>query len=92
MSVERYSVEFHKLSRYAPSLVPNEETKVERFRDGLTPLILKMIIFMKVTDYTDMVHTTTMAEKGIRIAAANFVSRKQSASRSTSSTAIQETI
>ncbi|XP_062158844.1 uncharacterized protein LOC133866344 [Alnus glutinosa] len=47
MSVERYSAEFHKLSRYAPSLVPNEETKVERFCDGLMPLILKMIIFMK---------------------------------------------
>lgn len=80
MSVKRYSAEFQKLSRYAPTLVPDEETKAERFRDGLTPRILERIIYLQVTNYTDMVHTATMAEKGIRIAAADFVSRKRSAS------------
>jgi hypothetical protein len=80
MSVKHYSAEFQKLSKYAPSLVPDEETKVERFRDGLTLHILERIIFLKVTDYTDMVHTATMAEKGIGVAAADFVSRKRLAS------------
>jgi len=77
MSVERYSAEFQKLSRYALTLVPDEETKAERFRDGLTPRILERIIFLQVTNYTDMVHTTTMAEKGSRIATIDFVSRKR---------------
>jgi hypothetical protein len=74
MSIERYSTKFQKLSRYAPSLILDEETKAERFRDGLTLRILERIIFMKVMDYTDM------AKKRIRIAAADFVSRKRSAS------------
>jgi hypothetical protein len=56
---------FLKLSRYAPHLIPNEETKIERFRDGLSPRILERIIFLKVTDYAEMVHIATIAEKGI---------------------------
>jgi hypothetical protein len=65
MTVEQYSAEFLKLSRYAPHLIPNEETKAERFRDGLTPRIRERIIFLEVTNYFKMVHTATMAEKGI---------------------------
>jgi hypothetical protein len=37
MTVEQYSVEFQKLSRYAPHFIFDEETKAERFRDGLSP-------------------------------------------------------
>jgi hypothetical protein len=70
MSVEQYSAEFQKFSRYAPHLIPDEQTKAERFRDGLSPRILERIIFLKVTDYVDMVHTTTIVEKGIREATA----------------------
>jgi hypothetical protein len=33
-----------------------------------------------VMNYTDMVHMATMAEKGIRFASADFVSRKRLAS------------
>jgi hypothetical protein len=80
MSIEHYAAEFQKLSRYSPSLVPDEETKAKRFRDGLTPHILERIIFLKMTDFTDMVHTATMAEKRIRVAAADFVSKKRLAS------------
>jgi hypothetical protein len=46
MSVEQYSAEFQKLSRDAPHLIPDEETKAERFRDGLSPQILERIIFL----------------------------------------------
>ncbi|XP_062152035.1 uncharacterized protein LOC133860441 [Alnus glutinosa] len=80
MSVEKYSTEFLKLSRYAPRLIPDEETKIERFRDGLSPRILEKIIFLKVTDYVDMVHTATMAEEGIREATAYYNNRKRSLS------------
>jgi hypothetical protein len=61
MSVEQYSNEFQRLSRYAPNLIPDEELKVERFHDGLAPQILERIIFVKVTDYTEMVYVATMA-------------------------------
>jgi len=80
MSIEQYLAEFQKLSRYAPCLIPDEETKVERFRDGLAPRILERIIFVKVTNYTEMVHIATMAEKGIKTAATDYINRKLSMS------------
>jgi hypothetical protein len=78
MPVEQYSTEFQKLSRYAPYLIPDEETKVKRFCDGLVLRILEMIIFVKVTDYTKMVHIATMADEGIKTAVANYINRKWS--------------
>jgi hypothetical protein len=35
MTVEQYSTRFLELSRFAPNLVPNEESKAERFENGL---------------------------------------------------------
>jgi hypothetical protein len=70
MSVEQYSAEFLRLSRYALYLILDEETKVQKFRGGLMPRLLERIIFVKVVDYSEMVHVAIMAEKGIKTAAA----------------------
>jgi hypothetical protein len=51
MSVVQYADEFLKLSRYAPHLIPDEETKAERFRDGLSPQIREKIDFLEITNY-----------------------------------------
>ncbi|XP_062176061.1 uncharacterized protein LOC133881117 [Alnus glutinosa] len=83
MTVERYAVEFQKLSRYAPYLIPDEETKAERFRDGLTARIRERIIYLKIPSYVAMVHKTTLAEKGIREAAAEYASKKRTMSSGT---------
>jgi hypothetical protein len=80
MIVEQYSAEFLKLSRYAPHLILDEQTKAERFHDGLSPRIRERIIFLEITDYVKMVHTATMAKKGIREAAAYYINRKRSMS------------
>jgi hypothetical protein len=85
MTVEQYSAEFQKLSRYAPHLIPDEKTKAKRFRDGLSPRIRERIIFFKITDYVEMVGTVTMIEKGIREVAADYVNRKRSLSLGTPS-------
>lgn len=76
MSVEQYSAEFQKLSRYAPHLIPDEQTKAKGFHDGLLPRILEWVIVLNVTNYTEMVHVATMAEKGIREAAPDYMNRK----------------
>jgi hypothetical protein len=80
MTVERYAAEFQKLSRYAPYLILDEETKAERFRDGLIACIRERIIFLRYPSYVEMVHTATMAEKGIREAAAKYASKKRTMS------------
>jgi hypothetical protein len=85
MTVEQYSTEFQKLLRYAPHLIPDEETKAEKFRDGLSPQIRERIIFLKVTDYVEMVHIAIMAEKETREVAADYVNRKRSLSLGTPS-------
>jgi hypothetical protein len=77
MSSEQYSVEFLRLSRYAPYLIPDEETKVEKFRGGLLPQLLERIIFVKVADYSKMVHVTTMAEIEIKTTTVDYMSRKR---------------
>jgi hypothetical protein len=86
MLVEQYSAEFQRLSRYALNLIPDEESKAERFRDCIVPPILERIIFVKVTDYTEMVHVATMAKKGIKTTPANYISKKRSISVGTFST------
>jgi hypothetical protein len=48
-----------------------------RFCDGLSPQILERVIVLNVTDYTEMVHVATMAEKGIREEAADYMNRKR---------------
>jgi hypothetical protein len=83
MTVERYAAEFQKLSRYAPYLIPDEETKAERFRDGLSARIRERIIYLNITSYVEMVHTATLAERGIREAAAEYASKKRTMSSGT---------
>ncbi|XP_062144310.1 uncharacterized protein LOC133851756 isoform X3 [Alnus glutinosa] len=85
MSVEQYSAEFLRLSKYVPYLIPDEGTKVEKFRGGLALQILERIISVKVADYSEMVHVATMAEIGIKTAPADSMSRKRSTSVGTSS-------
>jgi hypothetical protein len=83
MSVEQYSAEFLRLSRYAPYLITNEGIKVKKFRGGLAPRILERVIFVKVANYSEMVHVSTMAEIGIKTVAADYMSRKRSMSAGT---------
>jgi len=86
MSVEQYSAEFMRLSRYAPYLIPDEGIKVEKFRGGLVPRILEWVIFVKVADYSEMVHVATMAEIRIKTATVDYMSRKRPMFARTSST------
>ena len=39
MSVEKYSLKFSMLSRYAPSLVSNPRDEMSRFLTGVTDLV-----------------------------------------------------
>jgi hypothetical protein len=80
MSIEQYSAKFLKLLRYVPHLIPDEQTKVEIFLDGLSSRIKERFTFLEITSYSKMLHTTTIPEKQIREVGANYVSMKQSMS------------
>jgi hypothetical protein len=83
MSVEQYSAEFLKLSWYAPHLIPDKQTKAERFLGILTPRIKERIAFLDINNYTKMVQTTSIAERGIKEAVADYMNRKRSMSSGT---------
>jgi hypothetical protein len=78
--VEQYSAEFLKLSRYAPHLIPNEQTKAERFLDNLSPRIKEIIAFLEITNFTKMVHIATVAKNGIKEADVGYMNMKRSMS------------
>jgi hypothetical protein len=81
MIVLQYSTEFLKLSRFASHLIPYEQTKAEKFCDGLIPHIREKIAILGIKDYFQMVHTANIAEKGIKEAAADYVQKKRSMSQ-----------
>lgn len=44
MTVEQYSARFMELARFAVNLIPDEESKAERFEHGLKPRIKERVI------------------------------------------------
>jgi hypothetical protein len=77
MTVEQYSARFIELARFAANLIPNEESKAERFGNGLNPHIKERVICLKIKDYARLVEVASLAERGIReLAAANDLKRR----------------
>jgi len=72
MTVEQYSARFIELARFAANLIPDEESKAERFENGLNPRIRERVICLEIKDYARLVEVASLAERGIReLAAAN---------------------
>lgn len=78
MTIEQYSTKFIELSKFAPNLIPNEETKAERFLDGLLLRIREKISFLEIKECTMMVNMTMIADRGIKEVTADYTERKRS--------------
>jgi hypothetical protein len=61
MMVEQYFARFLELSRFAPNLVPDEESKVERFENGLNSRIKGKVISHEIKDFTRLVDVASLA-------------------------------
>jgi len=77
MSVEQYFARFMELARFAANLIPDEESKAERFENGLNPRIKEMVICHEIKDYTKLVEIASLAERGIRESAAGNELKRQ---------------
>jgi hypothetical protein len=77
MTVEQYSAKFMELSRFALNLVPDEETKAERFQNGLNPRIKGKVICHKIKDFTELVDVASLAERSLNDAVAAFAHKKR---------------
>jgi hypothetical protein len=78
MTVEQYSARFMELARFAANLIPDEETKAERFENGLNPRIRERVICLEIKDYARLVEVASLAERGIRESAAAYELKKRS--------------
>ena len=55
MAVDKYEIEFDKLSRFALTLVADDESKMRRFEEGLIPYIQRGLATVHSTNYDDLV-------------------------------------
>jgi hypothetical protein len=72
MTVEQYSARFMEFARFAANLIPDEESKAERFENGLNPRIKERVICLEIKDYARLVEVASLAERGIRESAAAY--------------------
>jgi hypothetical protein len=78
MTVEQYFARFIDLARFAANLIPDEESKAERFENGLNPRIKEIVICLEIKDYARLVEVASLTEKEIlETTAAYNLKRKQ---------------
>jgi hypothetical protein len=77
MTVEQYSTKFIELARFAANLIPDEESKFERFENCLKPCIKERVMWLEIKDYAKLVEVTSLAETGMCETAATYNLKRQ---------------
>ena len=63
LSVDAYAAEFARLSRFAPSMVADEEDRAYRFQQGLRIGLQRMIVSSMMTTYAQVLDVAHRAER-----------------------------
>jgi hypothetical protein len=63
MTVEKYSARFMELARFTANLIIDEETKAERFENGLNPRNRERVICLEIKDYDRLVEVTSLLKE-----------------------------
>ncbi|XP_059446561.1 uncharacterized protein LOC132178124 [Corylus avellana] len=64
LTIELYAAKFMELARFALNLVPDEESRTERFQEGLHPRIRDRVTCFEIKDFTKLVNVATIAKRG----------------------------
>jgi len=83
MTVEQYSSRFIELSRFGLNLIPDEETKAERFENGLNPRIKEIVMCHEIRNFAKLVDIASVAERGMRESSAAYELKRRAASQMT---------
>lgn len=65
MMVEQYSSRFIELARFGLNLIPDEESKAERFENGLNPRIKERVMCHEIRNFVKLVDIPSVAERGM---------------------------
>jgi hypothetical protein len=71
------------LARFVLNLVLDEESKVERFENGLNPRIKERVMCHEVKDYARRVEIASLAKRGIQESAVAYDLKRQSRTQTT---------
>jgi hypothetical protein len=66
MTVEQYSSRFIELARFGLNLIPDEESKEERFENCLNPRVKERVMCHEIRNFVKLVHITSITERGMR--------------------------
>jgi len=83
MTVEQYSSRFIELARFGLNLIPDEESKAERFKNGLNPRIKERVMCHEIKDFVKLVDIASVAERGMRESSAAYELKRRAASQVT---------
>jgi len=72
MTVEQYSSRFIELSRFGLNLIPDEESKAERFENGLNPRIKERVMCHEIRNFVKLVDIASIAERGMHESSAAY--------------------
>ncbi|KAK6144560.1 hypothetical protein DH2020_021380 [Rehmannia glutinosa] len=65
MIVTQYEAEFHRLSKYAPGSVQEEEDRLYKFTRGLRPEIQRQLLAIRMNTYDEAVEAAAQVESGL---------------------------
>ncbi|XP_057982265.1 uncharacterized protein LOC131167479 [Malania oleifera] len=66
LTVQQYTTRFLELSRFAPSMVPDEYQKARWFERGLNQRIHKHMACLQIQDFAELVEKATIAESSLQ--------------------------
>jgi hypothetical protein len=81
MTVEQYSFRFIELARFGLNLIPDEESKAERFGNGLNPHIKERVMCHEIGNLVKLVDIASVAKRGMRESSAAYEPKRRAASQ-----------
>jgi hypothetical protein len=83
MTVEQYSSRFIELARFGLNLIPDKESKAERFENGLNPRVKERVMCHEIRNFVKLVDIGSIAERGMRESSATYELKRRAASQAT---------
>jgi len=80
MMIEQYSSRFIELARFGLNLILDEESKAERFENGLNLRIKERVMCHEIKNFVKLVDIASVAERGMRESFAAYELKRREAS------------
>jgi hypothetical protein len=66
MAVAQYAGRFNELARFAPYMVADEENRIRKFEQGLSPRIHDCVVCFEIRNFVELVNKASIAEESVK--------------------------